>query len=253
MTAQELVLPIEKLAPLASQEGWDNCGFSVGDPCREVTKALVALDCTEDVVSEAVELGCDIIITHHPLIFSGVKSITPADITGRIIEKVIKHNIVVYAAHTNMDKFSGGVSGNMADKLGMIERTALTADGFGMIGELEKPVLFEDFAQLAKERFCLSSVRCSKPYKGEISRVAVCGGSGKSFIKDAMRQRAQVYITGDIPYHDYYCEKGFVVMDIGHYGSEYNIVEVFTKILCENFPTFAVSVSRKNNNPIYYY
>lgn len=253
MTAQELIAPIEAFAPTALQESWDNCGFSVGDPEREVKKALVALDCTEEVIDEAVELGCDIVITHHPLIFKGVKSITPNDFTGRIIAKAIKHDIAIYAAHTNMDKAANGVSALMAERLGLTDVEPLNEECLGLVGELEKAVSGEELARIVKEKFALEHFRVSKPLEEPIKRIAVCGGSGSSFIGDAMKKGAQVYITGDISYHQFYCQKGFMLMDIGHYNSEYDVVGLFANILCKNFPNFAVCISRKNNNPIYYY
>lgn len=252
MKAAELVLPIEAFAPLQGQESWDNCGFSVGDPSREVKGALLALDCTEQVLDEAIEQGADLIITHHPLIFSGVKQITPHTNVGRIITKAIQRNIAIYAAHTNIDKVANGVSGLMADKLKLSNRMFLTETGLGMIGDLPRAVSFGELAERVKLCFPLDKLRTSAPLVELVTRVAVCGGSGRSFMKDARRMGAQVYITGDITYHDFYCEQGFAVMDIGHYGSEYDIVGLFAKILCEKFPTFAVSISRENNNFIYY-
>ena len=253
MKASELVRPIEEFAPVWEQERWDNCGFSVGDPDMEVSKALIALDCTEAVVDEAIETGADIIIAHHPLIFGGVKKISPQSEQGRTIIKAVKHNIAIYAAHTNMDKAAGGVSSIMADKLNLVEREVLTPDGFGVAGSLEEELSVEEFVGKMKNAFGVDVVRCSAPLEGKISKVAVCGGSGKSFIADAMQKGAQVYVTGDITYHDFYAEKGFMVMDIGHYFSEYRIVDVFANIVSKNFPNFAVSISKRNNNPIYYY
>ena len=253
MKAFELIRPIEEFAPVAQQEKWDNCGFSVGDPQKEVHKALIALDCTEEVVDEAVEIGADIIITHHPLIFGGVKKISPQNWLGRVIYKAISNGIAIYSAHTNMDKAAGGVSDLMAQKLSLQYTSPLTPDSFGMVGELEQELDVEEFAQRVKSAFGVGTIRCSAPLLEKIRRVAVCGGSGKSFIQDAMANGAQVYVTGDITYHEFYTEKGFMVMDIGHYFSEYGIVELFANILCKNFPTFAVSISKKNNNPIYYY
>ena len=253
MKACELVAPIEEFAPLALQESWDNCGFSVGDPQREVKKALLALDCTEEVLDEALELGCDIIITHHPLIFKGVKSITPSNFSGRIVTRAIKNDICIYAAHTNMDKTADGVSGLMAAKLGLVNVEFLTDEALGLVGDLAEPMEWRELAGIVKERFGVTNLRCSKPLEEKISRVAVCGGSGRSFIGDAMSKGAQLYITGDITYHEFYCENGFMVMDIGHYLSEYDVVPLFAEILCKKFPNFAVCISRRNNNPIYYY
>ncbi len=253
MRAIDIVRPIEELAPLCEQEKWDNCGFSVGDPHAEVSHVLVALDCTEAVVDEAIEKGADMIVAHHPLIFGGVKKISPQTQLGRIIFKAIKNNIVVYAAHTNMDKAAGGVSSVMADKLQLQERETLTPDNFGIVGSLPEPVAAEEFIRKVKDAFAVDVVRSSELLQEKISRVAVCGGSGKSFIGDAMAKGAQVYVTGDITYHEFYTGKGFMVMDIGHYSSEYGIVDVFANILSKNFPNFAVSISKRNNNPIYYH
>ena len=253
MKASELVRPIEEFAPVHEQEKWDNCGFSVGDPQKEISKALIALDCTEAVVDEAIETGADIIITHHPLIFGGVKKITPQNELGRIIYKAVKNNIAIYAAHTNMDKAAGGVSAVMADKLGLCSREILTPDGFGIAGTLEEELSVEELVGKLNNAVGVDVIRCSAPLDDKISRVAVCGGSGKSFIADAMAKGAQVYVTGDITYHDFYAQKGFMVMDIGHYFSEYSIVDVFANIVSKNFPNFAVSISKRNNNPIYYY
>ena len=253
MKAIDLVRPIEEMAPLYEQEKWDNCGFSVGDPRAEVSKALVALDCTEAVVDEAIECGADIIITHHPLIFGGVKKISPQNQLGRIIYKAIQNGIAIYAAHTNMDKAAGGVSCIMADKLQMQERESLTPDNFGIVGRLPEEMEVVEFVDMVKKVFGVDIVRVSKPLEGKIGKVAVCGGSGKPFIGDALGKGAQVYVTGDISYHEFYAEEGFMLVDIGHYSSEYGIVDVFANILCENFPNFAVSISKRNNNPIYYY
>lgn len=253
MKAFELVRPIEDMAPLFDQEKWDNCGFCVGDPNKEVSKVLVALDCTEEVIDEAVSCGADMIITHHPLIFGGVKKISPQNSLGRMIYKAVANDIVIYAAHTNMDKAAEGVSALMAQKLGLLECTPLTPDNFGMIGNLESGCTVDELAVMVRNAFGADVIRCSAPLKDKVCRVAVCGGSGKSFIRDAMQQGAQVYITGDITYHDFYAERGFMVMDIGHYFSEYGIVGLFANIVSKNFPNFAVSISTKNNNPIYYY
>ncbi len=253
MKAIDIVGPIEEMAPLCGQEKWDNCGFVIGDPCAEVSHVLVALDCTEEVMDEAIECGADMIVAHHPLIFGGVKKISPQNSMGRMIYKAIQHNIVVYAAHTNMDKAAGGVSAVMAGKLGLKDTEALVPDSFGVVGRLPEPMDWEEFVGKVKEAFSVEVVRASMPLEEKISRVAVCGGSGRSFIADAMEKGAQVYVTGDITYHEFYVERGFAVLDIGHYSSEYGIVDVFANILSKNFPNFAVSISKRNNNPIYYH
>ena len=152
-----------------------------------------------------------------------------------------------------MDKASDGVSALMAKRIGLVDIEPLNMDNLGLVGNLERPVASQELVKIVKEKFNLNNVRFSKPLDKPVSRVAVCGGSGHSFIPDAMAKGAQVYITGDITYHQFYCEKDFMIMDIDHYYSEYDVVGLFAKILCEKFPNFAVSISRKNNNPIYYY
>ena len=253
MTARELVEPIEIMAPPETQAGWDNSGFSVGNPDGEVSRALIALDCTPQVVAEAVEKGCDIIITHHPLIFGEVKSITEQTWLGRTIGAAIRGKITIYSAHTNMDLAAGGVSYLMAEKLGLRNCEPLDTEGYGLVGDLPVPVYAEELANQTKFLFNAEHIRGSRLTDVPVKRVAVCGGSGKSFIHCALKKGAQAYITADIPYHDFYCEDNFMILDIGHYNSEYNVVNLIYGILCKKFPNFALLISEKNNNPIYYY
>lgn len=251
--AYKLVEPIEAFAPLATQESWDNSGFSVGDPLAPVSKALVALDCTEEVLEEAIGKGCDIIITHHPLIFRGLKQITPQTAVGRIVAKALRNNITIYSAHTNMDKASGGVSALMAQRLSLQSTRPLTAEGFGIIGELPQPLPFEETVRLVKRQFGLQYALTSKPATEQVQRVAVCGGSGKDFIADAAAAGAELYITGDISYHFFYPDNNLTVMDIGHFASEYGIVELFAKIVSENFHNFALLIGKESKNPVFFY
>lgn len=253
ITAKELVEPIEQMAPPGTQSRWDNSGFSVGDPNGVVTAALIALDCTPEVVAEAVEKGCDIIITHHPLIFGQVRSITRETWLGRTVMEAVKSGITVYSAHTNMDLAVGGVSHLMAEKLGLKECVPLDDEGFGLVGNLSLPVYAEELINRTKCLFNVEHVRSSRLVGTPVTRVAVCGGSGKSFIPDAIAKGAQVYVTADIPYHEFYCEDNFMILDIGHYNSEYGVVHLIREILCKKFPNFALFISEKNNNPIYYY
>ncbi len=253
MLAGNIVKYIEQFAPIEMQEDWDNSGFCIGDAMCKVNGALLALDCSEEVVDEAIELGLNMVITHHPLIFNGVKRIAPNNSMGRIIEKVIKNNMVIYSAHTNLDRVSGGVSSLMAERLQLQDCKPLSDKGFGVVGNLSAPMTSEEFVKYMKQSYGIELVRCSKLINEPIKRVAVCGGSGKFLIGNAMAEGAQVYITGDISYHDYYCERGFMLIDLGHYLSEFDAVILLQNLISKNFPNFAVSISKKNNNPIYYY
>ena len=249
---------IEDFAPLSIQEGWDNSGLCIGSPEAPVTSVLLGLDCTPELVDEAIECGAEMIVTHHPLIFSGLKKISPEDQVGEAVIKAIKAGISIYAAHTSADKVIAGVSGAMAARLGLQNVSILDEDGegtgLGVVGDLPQPLSAEDALALVKERFSLKAMRTSRPVEGKISRVAMCGGSGGSLIKAAAASGAQLYISGDISYHNFFTREGFMIMDIGHYESEIEIVDILFSLLRKNFPTFAVRITQNiYSNPIFYF
>lgn len=258
MKVKDIIKVIEDFAPLSIQEGWDNSGLCVGSPEDEVTSVLLALDCTPALVDEAVACGADMIVTHHPLIFSGLKRISPDDMTALAVIKAIKAGIAIYAAHTNADKVLGGVSGAMAARLGLENVTVLDDEGEGMglgaVGDFPVPMTSEAALALVKERFSLKVVKASRPVEGLVSRVAMCGGSGGSLISAARRSGAQLYISGDISYHNFFTPEGFMIMDIGHYESEIDIVDILFALITKKFPTFAVRITRNiYSNPIFYF
>ena len=258
MKVRDIIQVIEEFAPLSIQEGWDNSGLCVGSPEDEVTSVILALDCTPELVDEAVACGADMIITHHPLIFSGLKKISSEDMVGKAVIKAIKSGVSIYAAHTNADKVLEGVSGAMAARLGLVDVEVLDMDGegtgLGAVGNLPEPMTAEQAITLVKEKFTLKSMKASKPVEGMISRVAMCGGSGGSLIGAARKAGAQLYISGDISYHNFFTPEGFMIMDIGHYESEIEIVEILFSLLRKKFPTFAVRITQNlNSNPIYYF
>ena len=249
---------IEEFAPLSIQEKWDNSGLCVGSPEASVSSVLFGLDCTPELVDEAIECGADMIVTHHPLIFSGLKKISPDDMVGEAVFKAIKAGISIYAAHTNADKVIAGVSGAMAAKLGLKNVEILSEDGegtgLGVVGELPEPMTAQQMLEMVKERFALKTVKASKPVEGEITKVAMCGGSGGSLISAAKAAGAQLYISGDISYHNFFTPEGFMLMDIGHYESEIEIVDILFSLVKKNFPTFAVRITQNmHSNPIYYF
>ena len=250
MKAKDVAAIIEEYAPLSLQEGWDNAGFSVGDPEQEITSILVALDCTPALILEAVELGANMIITHHPLIFGGVKKIAFDNVVGKSIQLAIKHNIVLYAAHTNADKV--WVSKLMAERLNLVNVAPLDESLLGVVGDLPNEMESVDFVEMVKSLFSLKSIRYSQPLEQKIKRVALCGGSGKSLIDASIANGAQAYITGDIPYHEFFCRDNYMILDIGHYESEIDFVENIITILKKKISNFAIHNTTKNNNPIYY-
>ena len=258
MKVKDIIKVVEEFAPLSIQEGWDNSGLCVGSPEDEVTSVLLALDCTPALVDEAMACGADMIVTHHPLIFSGLKKISPDDMIGEAVIKAIRAGISIYAAHTNADKVIEGVSGAMAAKLGLRNVAILDEDGdgtgLGAVGDLPQPMTSEEALALVKEKFGLKVVKSSAPISAMISRVAVCGGSGGSLIGAARKSGAQLYISGDISYHNFFTPDGFMIMDIGHYESEIEIVDILFSLIKKNFPTFAVRITQNiNSNPIYYF
>ena len=255
---KDVIAVIEEFAPLALQEKWDNSGLCIGSPEDKVSSVLLGLDCTPELVDEAIACGADMIVTHHPLIFSGLKKISAEDLVGEAVVKAIRAGISVYAAHTSADKVIAGVSGAMAARLGLKDVRILDEDGegtgLGVVGNLPEPMTTQDALELVKERFALKVVKSSKPVGCKIERVAMCGGSGGSLIGAARAAGAQLYISGDISYHNFFTPEGFMIMDIGHYESEIEIVDILFSLIKKNFTTFAVRITQNmQSNPIYYF
>ena len=255
---KDITAAIESFAPLSIQEKWDNSGLCIGSPEDKVTSVLLGLDCTPELVDEAIACGADMIVTHHPLIFSGLKKISSDNPVGEAVVKAIRAGISIYAAHTNADKVIAGVSGAMASRLGLDNVTILDDEGegtgLGVVGDLPEPLDAEEAVALVKEKFGLKMLRTSRPVQGKISRVAMCGGSGGSLIGAAQKSGAQLYLTGDVSYHNFFIQGDFMIMDIGHYESEIEIVEILFSLLRKNFPTFAVRITQNiYSNPIFYF
>jgi dinuclear metal center YbgI/SA1388 family protein len=253
MKAFEVARIIEQFAPLDTAAEWDNTGFCIGSPQTEVRAVLVGFDCTPALVREAVERGANMIVTHHPLIFRGIKKISPDNFLGEIITLAVKNDIVVYSAHTNADKAEGGVNTLMAERLGLQDCSVLSSDGFGLVGHLPRPMAEEDFIAFVKKQFSLKVVRTSRLTGKPVGKVALCSGSGSSLIGDALASGADAYICGDVSYHQFFTEKGFLLLDIGHFESEIDIVGKLISVLEEKNSTFAVLRTNEDYNPIHYF
>ncbi len=259
MKIKEIIKIIEDFANPSIQESWDNSGLIIGDKEAEVSGVLIALDCTQELVEEAIANSYNMIICHHPLIFKGLKRINGDDVVSSAIIKAIKHDIAIYAAHTNADKVLEGVSGAMAKRLGLRDIEILDKEengvGLGVIGTLPKPLSSKEMINYVKRAFKLQSLRCSYPIEKMISRVALCGGSGSFLIEKSMERQADLYISGDISYHNFFVPKDFMIMDIGHFESEIDIVSIFFDLIRKKIPNFAVRISENinNSNPIYYF
>ena len=252
--AKDISSAIEKFAPLSTQEEWDNSGFTVGNPNAKVSSALIALNCTLDVVREAVSKGCDMIITHHPLIVHDpCLNILKGDPRSDAIMLAIQKGITVYSSHTPLDKAKGGLNCQMALKLSLSDIEPLVEGGFGCVGNLKKPLEAKSFLSKVKRAFNAPVVRCSKPIGSKISRVAVSSGGGQGSIGDALQKGAQVLVTGDVTHHHFYCPEGFMVVDVGHHFSELAAIKVLEELVKKNFPTFALHLSEADTSPIFYF
>jgi len=363
MNVKSITDLIEEVAPLSLQENYDNCGLLIGDLSMEVSGVLLTIDVTEAVVDEAVQGKKNLIIAHHPLIFNGLKRITEKNETERCIAKAIKNNIAIYAAHTNIDNVLDGVSGKMADKIGLINKQILVPKinmlvklvtyvpnlhsyrvrqalfdagaghignydacsfntqgngtfranvhaqpfvgvkgefhteneikievivptynigrvvdaliaahpyeepaydiyplinklnrvGLGVIGELPEPEDGIAFLQKLKSVFNAGLIRYTNLSDKKISKVALCGGAGSSLLHEAIAQNADIFISGDFKYHEFFETNGkIIIADIGHFESEQFTKDIFYEIITKKMPTFAVQISDIKTNPINY-
>lgn len=258
MTVKQITDVIEAFAPLSLQEKWDNCGLCVGSPEQEVRGVMIGLDPTPELFREALCHDADMVITHHPLIFSPLRRIDTSDPTGLALTLAVKNSMAVYATHTPSDKVLAGVSGAMARKLNLDGVEVLSQEeagiGLGAVGNLAKPISSREAVELVKKTFGLSTVRCSRLLDTPISRIAMCGGSGSSLISDAKASGAQLYLCGDISYHHFFTSGDFMVMDVGHFESEVEIVNILYSLLRKNFPNFAIHLTDNlySTNPIQY-
>ncbi len=259
MKISEITAAIERFAPLAWQESYDNAGLVVGRPDDEVHRALLAVDVTEEVMDEAEREGCDLIITHHPIIFHPLKRLNSATYVERCVERAIRRGITLYACHTNLDSAPEGMSWRLATLLGVGRLTLLEPStkgegiGFGVVGELAEAVPTELFLREVQRRLSVRVIRHSDIVSPMVRRVAICTGAGASLIGEALRAGADLYLTADLKYNDFMTPDGaLTVADIGHFESEYCAIEILFDILSKNLCTFAVLRSKASRNPINY-
>ncbi|NQZ76917.1 MAG: Nif3-like dinuclear metal center hexameric protein [Ekhidna sp.] len=363
MLVRDITDFLESWAPLSLQESYDNSGLLIGEKSEEVKKALISLDLTEDVLDEAIETDCNLIISHHPFIFSGIKKIGNKHWIDKCVRKAIKHDISLYAIHTNLDNIHTGVNKKIADligleetevllpkkgtllkltffvpkdhtdsvldatyeagagKIGNYDRCSFKVEGIGnfrgnehsnptigqqgedesveetrceilvhkhhlngvlnamkkshpyeevayyvsslenksqeigsgMIGVLSEGMQTEVFLKKLKERMSLDTIRHTKLVSKTIKKIAVCGGSGSFLLNTAKSQKADIFITADFKYHDFFEANGeIIIADIGHYESEVFTKELLLDALTKNFTKFAFRLSQVDTNPIKY-
>lgn len=248
---------IEAFAPKNLQESYDNAGLQVGDPESGVTGVLLCLDVTEDVLKEAKERECNLIVSHHPLIFKGLKSLTGSDTTQKIVIGALKQNIAVYSAHTNLDSVWDGVSHEIARRLKVKDLEVLESRddnprvGLGVVGNI-RPLPKIEFLRKVKDTFNVTALKYSAQSPSlVVRRVAVCGGAGASLISAAIKAKADILVTGDVKYHDFtsYAAE-IIIADIGHYESELCSREILSRVIREAFPGLTIYFSDSESNPI---
>lgn len=228
MKAFEIINCLSELAPFEYAEKWDNVGLLLGDSEKEIRKIYIAVDATEAVIQDCIAKGADMLLTHHPLIFSPLKKVVSEDFVGRRLIKLIKSDIVYVAMHTNFDII--GMAAEAADELSLRNTEVLSITfeddiakaGFGMVGDLPREMQLKELCEIVKIHFKLQSVRMYGQSDTPVQRVAILPGSGKSMLEDAINMSADVYITGDIDHHSGIdaLERGMCVIDAGHYGIE---------------------------------
>jgi len=247
ITVSDLIDIMEDLAPSSLAEPWDNVGLQVGTLYQPVDKVVIALDPTPPVLAFACEQRADLLITHHPLIFHPVKDVNLGQYPGNIIGEAVKNRLTIYAAHTNLDSCAGGVNDIMAGRLRLCNIKVLKpvqsetfpgADtGLGRVGDLKESLRLEEFAEGVKKELQLESIKVAGNPDTVIQRVCVCCGSGSSFLKDFLACGADVYVSGDLHYHDGRLTEmvGKSLIDIGHFSSEHLIVEALATMLAKAF------------------
>lgn len=225
---KEIVDYMNQIAPEYLAQSWDNVGLLVGDSYSIIEKVLVALDCIDLVIDEAIKIGAKLIITHHPMIFKPIKKINADTLNGRIY-KLIKNNISLYSAHTNFDTAFGGTNDILADKLGILDTKVLDITfedskqyGLGRIGKLKEETTFLEYAKKVKQILNLPSMNIVGDINKKIKTVALCTGSGSEFLSKAYEMGADLYISGDVKFHDAQKAQELKIcwIDATHYASE---------------------------------
>ena len=257
---KEVLSALERFAPLPLQESWDNAGLQLGLTETEVSGALLCLDVNERIVDEAMAKGCNLIVSHHPLLFRGLKTISDLTDVQRTVMRAIKQGIAVVSMHTNMDNARGGVNFKIAQKLGL-QNVVFFAQkqvdgieaGSGVVGELPEAMAADDFIIGVKKAFGVECAMCNELLRRPIKRVAICGGAGDFLLDEAVKNQADAFITGEMHYHQYFgYEQQVQICVIGHYQSEQYTAEIFEEIIQKECPGVKTCIAETCTNPILY-
>lgn len=253
----EIIAELEKLAPIEYAETYDNVGLLVGGADCECRGVLLALDLTLAVIEEAEKSNCNLIITHHPIFFKGLKQLDYSVYEGRLVRALVQKNLHFYAMHTNWDQVSRGVNYGIAKRLSLTNLEFMLKGGaeygHGIWGILSEPMGIKDFLLKIKNTFACRVVRHSALVHSLVRRVGVCGGAGSFLIEQAYKQKLDILVTADLKYHDFFLAKAnLIVCDIGHYESEQFAMCGVYEYLQGIFPNFALIKSKANTNPVQY-
>lgn len=248
---KEVIDALERFAPLPLQESYDNAGLQVGLTEAEVSGALLCLDVTEAVVREAVDLGCSLIVSHHPVLFRGLKQVSDTTQVQRVVRLAIQNDIAIYSAHTNLDKAEDGVNYQIAERLGLID--VVPAGECGVMGYLSAPMDSRFFLDRVKDVFQCQCLMHNELLSRPIQSVAICGGAGEELLDESVAQEADAFITGEMRYHIYMGhEQEIQICVLGHYESEQYTMDLMERLLAEHFPHMPVYKTEVNTNPIHY-
>ena len=251
MLCRKIIEIIESAYPGSYALEWDNVGLLAGRDDKEVKYIYVALDATDEVVENAVHSGADMLITHHPLIFSGMKRVNNQDFIGARVLKLIQNDISYYAMHTNYDV--KGMAALSGEKLSLenAEVLEVTSDGdipegIGRVADISQTMTLRECCELVKERFGLDTVKVFGNLQKDVRRIAISPGSGKSMIPAALEKKADVLITGDIDHHTGIdaVAQGLTIVDAGHYGTEYIFMKAMEKVLKEQYPNLQITCAK---------
>ena len=257
MKLREVIAALEHLAPLRLQDEWDNSGLQVGFPESEIDQVLVCLDVTEAIVDEAIAAKCNLIVSHHPLIFKALRQVSDATYQQRCVVKALAAGISIYSAPTSLDNAPGGVNHRIAALLGLEKLRWLSPRdgedaGSGLVGEL--PASEPDAAFLARVQrtFGVECLQHSALDGRQVRRVALCGGAGAFLLHDAVCAGADCFISGEFHYHDYFENQGVLLAELGHYQSEQFTQDLLLEYLHKTCPGLTVRKTAINTNPICY-
>ena len=259
MKIKEVIAALEQFAPLPLQEDYDNAGLQLGLTEAEVSGALLCLDVTEETVAEAVEKGCNLVVSHHPLLFRGLKQIVDADSVQRTVKMAIKNDVTIVSMHTNLDNAVGGVNWKIAEKLGLETGRqgvqGVQGEKCGLyVGTFAKPLSANNFISLLKTRMEAQCVMTNELLKREIRKVAICGGAGSFMLDDAIAQGADAFVTGEMHYHEYFGhDQEIQIAVIGHYESEHFTNELFREIIERECKGVRCVMAESQKNPVRYY